>query len=164
MRCLDVAVSTTGDGHGAADFDHDVRAVIARGIREQGAIPTIAEAATLLRADPAATDAAFARLAEAHVFIPRRGSQEIYAYNPFCSEPTDFSVQAAGREWSAICGWDALGIPPALGTTGTVRTPCGDRCGETITLEVGLGGVATGEAVFHSGVPSRQGWDDIYFT
>lgn len=157
-------MSTLDDVPTAARFDRDLRAVIARGVREQGAIPTIAEAADLLRAEPAATEAAFVRLAEAHVFIPRRGSHEIYAYNPFCSEPTDFSVHAAGREWSAICGWDALGIPPALGTTGTVRTPCGDRCGETITLEVGMGGAATGEAVFHSGVPSRQGWDDIYFT
>ena len=123
-------------------FDHDLRAVIARSIREQGVIPTISES----------------------TLIPRRGSPEIYAYNPFCSEPTGFSVRAAGRDWSAICGWDALGIPPALGTSGTVRTPCGDGCGETITIEVGLGGVATGDAVFHSGVPSRHGWDDIYFT
>lgn len=148
----------------AAQLDRDVRAVIARSLREQGVIPTIAQAATLMRADARAIELAFVRLAKAHVFIPRRGSHDIYAYNPFCSEPTDFSVRAAGRDWSAICGWDALGIPAALGTPGTVRTPCGDRCGETIAIEVGLGGVATGEAVFHSGVPSRHGWDDIYFT
>lgn len=154
----------TDDVTVTAHFDQDVRAVIANSIRGLGAIPTIGEAATLLRADRAATEAAFVRLAEGHVFIPRRGSPEIYAYNPFCGEKTDFSVSAAGRDWSAICGWDALGIPPALGTTGTVRTRCGDGCGEPITIEVGMGGVATGSAVFHSGVPARHSWDDIYFT
>jgi len=157
-------VSTANEGPDAARLDSDVRAAIARSIHERGVIPTIAEIATVLHADAAVAEASIDRMAEAHVFIPRRGSHEIYAYNPFCTEPTDFSVHAAGRDWSAICGWDALGIPAALGTTGTVRTRCGDGCGEAITIEVGIGGIATGEAVFHSGVPSRQSWEDIYFT
>ncbi|HUQ17542.1 MAG TPA: organomercurial lyase [Candidatus Saccharimonadales bacterium] len=147
-----------------APFDQEVRMVIARRIREQGVIPSIGEVATLLQVEPASAEAAFVRMAEAHVFIPRRGSPEIYAYDPFCSEPTDFAVRAAGRDWSAICGWDALGIPAALRTTGTVRTRCGDGCGEPITIEIGADGTATGNAVFHSGVPARHSWDDIYFT
>lgn len=147
-----------------AGIDRDVREAIARFLTERGTIPTIAEAATLLRTDAEVVAGSFIRLAEAHVLIPRHDSPEIYAYNPFCSEATAFEVHAAGRDWSAICGWDALGIPPALGTTGTVRTRCGDGCGETIAIEVGLGGVAAGGAVFHSGVPARHSWDDIYFT
>lgn len=145
-------------------FDREVRRAIARLLTERGTIPTIADVALLLGADAGLVAGSFIRLAEAHVFIPRHDSPEIYAYNPFCGEPTAFEVRAAGRDWSAICGWDALGIPPALGTTGTVRTRCGDGCGELIAIEVGLGGVAEGSAVFHSGVPARHSWDDIYFT
>lgn len=161
--CLDVRV-TPPDQVAADRFDQEVRTAIAGSIRERGAVPTIAEIADRMRTDAPRIEAAFLRLIDGHVFIPRRGSHEIYAYDPFCGDPTDFSVQAAGRDWSAICGWDALGIPAALGTTGTVRTHCGDGCGEAITIEVGIDGAATGNAVFHNGVPARHSWDDIYFT
>ncbi|GAC1459000.1 MAG: hypothetical protein NVSMB8_08190 [Candidatus Limnocylindrales bacterium] len=163
MECLDVAVKPPD--HVTTDrFDQEVRAAIARSIRDRGRIPTIVEIADQMGTSAPQIDSALVRLIDGHVFIPRRGSHEIYAYNPFCSEPTDFSVDAAGREWSAICGWDALGIPAALGTTGTVRTHCGDGCGEPISIEVGPGGAATGQAVFHNGVRARHSWDDIYFT
>lgn len=145
-------------------LDQEVRTAIAASIRDRGAVPTIAEVTDRLGTDAPRIDAAFGHLIDGHVFIPRRGSHEIYAFNPFCSEPTDFSVRAAGRDWSAICGWDALGIPAALGTSGTIRTRCGDGCGEEIAIEVAPGGAATGHAVFHSGVPARHSWDDIYFT
>lgn len=141
-----------------------MRAAIAESIRERGAIPTIAEVAVRLGRPAAAIDASFARMIDGHVFIPQPTSHEIFAYNPFCVGPTNFTVRAAGREWWAICGWDALGIPPALGTEGLVETTCGDGCGERIRIEVGLEGRATGEAVWHTGVPARQAWEDIRHT
>ncbi len=146
-------------------LDREVHVAIARAIREDGAIPTIAQVTTDLGRDVASVEAAFARLADAHVYIPRKGSFEIHAYDPFCVGPTDFRVQADGREWWAICGWDALGIPPALGVTGTVESRCGD-CGDPIRVEVGTGGEAatsTG-AVLHVGMPARSFWKDIYYT
>src|SRR5579859_2195619 len=87
-------------------FDREVRAAIARLIRERGAVPTIGDVAGALRAELAAVDASFARMADAHVFIARKDSHEIYAYNPFCAEPSDFRVRADGRDWWGICGWD----------------------------------------------------------
>jgi alkylmercury lyase-like protein len=147
------------------ELDRDVRVAIARAIHERGAIPRVADVASDLGVEAALIDAAFARMAERHVFTASRGSREIYAYHPFCAEPTDFLVRADGREWWAICGWDALGIAPALGTTGTVDTRCGD-CREPIHIDVGLAGHATTSsgAVLHVGVPAREFWNDIYFT
>ncbi len=146
--------------------DRDVRAAIARWIRDRGAIPLIAEIASDMSTDAKAVEASFVRMIDGHVFIPRRGSHEIYAYNPFCLGPTEFRVHADGRDWWAICGWDALGIPPALGVTGIVAAPCADGCGERIRIEVGKDGaaVADGQPVLHVGVPAHAFWDDIYLT
>ncbi len=150
----------------AATTDRHVRAAIAHWIRERGGIPLIADVAAEMSTDASAVEASFVRMIEGHMFIPRRGSHEIYAYDPFCIGPTDFRVRADGRDWWAICGWDALGIPPALGVTGTVAAPCADGCGERIRIEVGHGGgaMADGPVVFHVGVRGRAFWDDIYLT
>src|SRR5712691_3797196 len=139
-----------------AEFDSNVGVAIARAIRERGMIPRVADVASDLGVQASLIDASFARMAERHVFTARKGSHEIYAYHPFCAEPTDFLVRADGREWWAICGWDALGIAPALGTTGTVDTRCGD-CREPIHIDVGLAGDArtSSGAVLHVGVPAR---------
>jgi hypothetical protein len=145
--------------------DRTVRDAIARSIRERGRIPSSVEVATALRVTPADVTASFRRLKDAHVFVPQPDSDEIYAYNPFCSEPTGFSVSAAGRDWSAICGWDAFGVPAALGTSGTVHARCGD-CDDPITVHVGSDGSARSSdpVVFQTCVPARDAWADIRFT
>ena len=146
-------------------FDRDVRRAIAEAIRRRGTIPTIAIVAADMNADEAAVRASFERMIAAHVFIPRRDSSEIYAYDPFCVEKTEFRVRADGRAWWAICGWDALGIPAALGVAGTVETVCAD-CGERIVVDIDRDGIATSAsgAVLHVGVPAKDFWQDIYFT
>jgi hypothetical protein len=146
------------------EFDRDVRTAIAGSIRGRGAIPTIAEVAATLGLPAEEIDASFVRMIAGHMLIPQGTSHEIRAYNPFCVGPTAFKVRAGGRDWWAICGWDALGIPPALGTEGIVETTCGDGCGEPIRIAVGWDGRATGDAVWHSGVPARQAWEDISHT
>ena len=146
--------------------DRMVRGAIARSITERGLIPSIAGVAAALGVSNDVADAAFRKLRDAHVFIPQPESSEIYAYNPFCVGPTDFRVSIPGREWWAICGWDALGVPSALGVTGTVHARCGD-CGDPITIEVGSNGAARSVpdgVVFQTCVPARDGWKDIRFT
>ncbi|HEY6958182.1 MAG TPA: organomercurial lyase [Candidatus Limnocylindria bacterium] len=147
------------------EIDARVRRSIATYIRIRGAIPTIAQAASDLGEDVWEIQASFERLAAAHVFIPHRTSAEIYAYNPFCVGPTAFRVEAAGRSWWAICGWDALGIPGALGAPGEVRTSCPD-CGEDLVVRVEADGRASASTavVFRVDVPARDFWNDIRFT
>lgn len=146
--------------------DQAVRGAIARSIAERGLIPSIAAVAAALDVPLDVADASFRRLRDAHVFIPELETNEIYAYNPFCAGPTDFRVSTPGHEWWAICGWDALGVPAALGVRGTVHARCGD-CGEPITVEVGSNGLARSVpdgVVFQTCVPARDAWMDIRFT
>src|SRR5438034_6724999 len=116
-----------------ADEDREVRIAIAHAIRTRGKVPTIASIAADTKMDIAVVDASFARMIEGHVFIPQRDSHEIFSYNPFCAERTDFYVTAAGRIWFAVCAWDALGIPAALGEAGVIETHCGD-CDESLSV------------------------------
>ena len=148
-----------------AEFDREVRIAIARAIRTRGKVPTIAAIASDMKKDMATVDASFARMIERHVFIPRMDSNEIYTYNPFCADRTDFFVTAAGRVWFGICAWDALGIPAALGEAGVVETHCAD-CNESLLIEVDADGGTELQTwtVMQVGVPARDFWKDIYFT
>ena len=148
-----------------ADFDREVRIAIARSIKTSGRIPTIAGIAADMKKDVAAVDESFARMIDGHVFIPRKDSHEIFTYNPFCAEPTDFFVTAGGRIWFGICAWDALGIPAALGEAGVVETHCAD-CNESLIVEVDANGATELQTwtVMQVGVPARDFWKDIYFT
>jgi hypothetical protein len=148
-----------------AELDREVRIAIARSIKTGGYIPTIAAVAADMAIDVATVDAAFVRMIEGHVFIPRKDSHEIYSYSPFCVGRTDFFVTAAGRVWFGICAWDALGIPAALGEAGLVETHCAD-CGEALVVEVDADGGTDVQTwtVMQVGVPAREFWKDIYHT
>jgi len=148
-----------------ADLDREVRIAIARSIKTRGRIPTIAAVAADIGRDLATVDASFARMIDGHVFIPQKGSHEIYAYDPFCVGPTDFFVTSGDRVWFAICAWDALGIPAALGHAGLVETHCAD-CGEELVVDVDADGGTEMQTwtVMQVGVPPRDFWRDIHFT
>jgi hypothetical protein len=148
-----------------AAFDSMVREAIAGSIRRRGSVPTIAQVAADIGSEVSPVQASFDRMIAAHVFLARPGSSEIYSYSPFCVDPTDFRVRSDGREWWALCGWDALGIPAALGAAGTVETSCAD-CGDRIVIDVDRDGtaIANGGAVLNIGVRALDFWKDIHFT
>src|SRR5688572_15273945 len=148
-----------------ADLDREARIAIARSIKTRGKIPTIAAVAADMGQDVTTVDPALARPIELAVLVHRKGSHEHYSYNPFCVDPNDFYVTAAGRVWFGICAWDALGIPAALGETGVVETHCAE-CGEELVVEVDADGGTDEQAwtVMQVGVPARDFWKDIYFT
>jgi hypothetical protein len=146
-------------------FDARVRVAIATAIRQRGAVPAIAEVARDLSLDETAVRASFDRMIAAHVFVAKRDSSEIHSYTPFCVERTDFRVRSDGRQWWAMCAWDALGIPNALGVAGTIESSCVD-CGERIVVDVDRDGTATtaAGAVMYVGVKAIDFWKDIHFT
>ena len=154
-------MSVTGD----EAFDRRVREAIASSIRRRGNVPKIAQVAADMQAEGSLVQASFDRMIAAHVFVPQRDSAEIYSYNPFCVDNTDFRVRSDGREWWALCGWDALGIPAALGAAGRVETTCID-CGEAIVIDVDRDGTTTASPgiVMSVGVRALDFWKDIYFT
>lgn len=146
-------------------LDRDVRLTIADCIRERGAVPLVSEVAARAAVPEADVAASFARLAADRTMILRPGTAEILSFNPFAAGPTDFRVRAAGRDWSALCAWDAFGVVAALDTDGVVLGHCADVCG--VPLEVRLAGAAVGAldgVVMQFGLPAREWWKDIIFT
>ena len=146
-------------------FDARAREAIAASIRQRGAVPTIAQIADDMASDEASVRASFDRMIATRVFVPRRDSSEISSYSPFSANRTDFRVRSGGREWWALCGWDALGIPAALGVAGRVESFCAD-CGEPIVIDVDRDGTpsANSGVVLHIGVRAIDFWKDIDFT
>ncbi|MGH3072766.1 MAG: organomercurial lyase [Gaiellaceae bacterium] len=134
-----------------------------------GTAPTAAEAASEAGVSVAEAEAAYRRLHDAHALVLEPGSTEIRMLNPFAAGETPHTVEvtgveAGGRTWFANCAWDALGIPAALHTDGSVRSACPD-CGDPLELEVRGGELVRGrELLVHFVVPARRWWDDIAFT
>ena len=146
-------------------FDRDVRVTIAECIRERGAVPSRAEVADRVAAPAGDVALSFGRLAAARVMILRPGTTEILSFNPFASGPTDFQVRSGGREWTALCAWDAFGVAAALKDDGLVLGHCADICG--VPLEIRLAGEAVGAldgVVMQFALPARDWWKDIVFT
>ncbi len=146
-------------------FDRDVRLTIAECIRERGAVPSLDEVAARVAAPIGAVAESFGRLGAARTMILQPGSTEILSFNPFAAGPTDFQVRAGGRDWWALCAWDAFGVAAALGGDGLVLGRCADVCG--VPLEIRLAGEAIGAldgVVMQFGLPAREWWKDIVFT
>jgi hypothetical protein len=142
-----------------------VRLTIAECIRERGGVPSLGEVASRVGAGGADVAASFGRLGAARTLILRPGTSEILSFNPFAAGPTEFTVRAADRDWSALCVWDAFGVAAALRADGVVLGRCADVCG--VPLEVRLAGDAIGAldgVVMQFALPARDWWKDIVFT
>ena len=147
------------------DLDRDVRVTIAECIRDRGAVPSLAEVVSRVAVREADVTESFGRLAAARVMILRPGTTEILSFNPFAAGQTGFQVRADGRDWSALCAWDAFGVAAALRSDGVVLGHCADACG--VPLEVRLAGDAIGAldgVVMQFALPAREWWKDIVFT
>ena len=130
----------------------------------EGRAQTTAETAAALAVGEDEVADAYRRLHDAHALVLHPGTREIRMLNPFSAAETPHQVEAGGRSWFANCAWDALGIPAALHTDGTVGSECPD-CGEPLSLEVRGGELVRGaELLVHFVVPARRWWDDIAFT
>lgn len=143
--------------------DRAVRLFVLKTAAKTARVPQPDEIAVELGLSRAAVDASLLRLAAGRVMILAPNSTNIWSADPFCATPSAFRVTARGRMYFGICIWDALGIPAALGSDGTVDAACGD-CGEPMTLEVRQGRLVRADGVVHFGVPAARFWDNIAFT
>jgi hypothetical protein len=145
-------------------FDLDVRRHVYFSIVANGRPPTAAETAAALERNEDEVTAAYRRLHDAHALVLFPGMTDVWMANPFCFAPTPHRVSAGGREWTATCAWDALGIPAALHGDGRIESECA-CCRESVSLEVWDGELVEGaELLVHFLVPARRWWDDIGFT
>ena len=142
------------------DHDRWIRNLVYRRFVELGRAPTLAELTDDLGGD---AEPALQRLHEAHALVLEPDRAEIRMANPFSAVPTPHRVEAGGRTWYANCGWDAFGIPAALGVDGHISSTCPD-CGEAIELDVIDRRPEPDRDVFHVLVPARSWWEDIVFT
>ena len=142
--------------------DIELRNLTYRSFVETGRAPAPAELARVLQTEPAAIEAGWRRLHDAHALVlDDRGG--IRMLNPFSVVPTAFRVRADGRWWYANCGWDAFGIGAALGVDSTIETECAD-CHEPLRVEVRGGRPDRADPVWHVLVPARAWWQDIGYT
>lgn len=145
-------------------FDLDVRRHVYFSVVANGGPPTVSETARALARENDDVAAAYRRLHDAHALVLFPDTLDVWMANPFCFAPTPHRVWAGGREWTATCAWDALGIPAALHGDGRVESACA-CCDDPLTLEVRDGELAAGgELLVHFVVPARRWWDDIGFT
>jgi hypothetical protein len=145
-----------------AALDQAVRNVVYDQVMQTGAVPLAAAVAAALGQPLPAIQAAFARLAEAHMLALQRGSGEVLMAAPFSAVPTPFRVTSGDRAWYGNCIWDALGIPAMLGADAVVQTACG--CCSTAMELVVRGGALTAEGIAHFAIPARRWWDNIVFS
>lgn len=106
---------------------------------------------------------ALRHLAAGKVLILAPNGVSIWAANPFCAVPSGFRVETQRKAYWAICIWDALGIPAALGKDAVIRAFCGDCC-EPMTLEVSGGKLTRNDGIIHFAIPAHHWWDNIGFT
>jgi len=141
----------------------DVRLYVFQEAAATGYVPQAPQISAALGRTEADVRSALQELAAGRVLILAPHTSTIWAANPFCAVASGFRVSAAGRRYSAICIWDALGIPAALAADGVVTATCGD-CGDAMTLDVAGGRLTDGDGVVHFALPPTRWWDNIGFT
>ena len=145
------------------NFDALVRTAILTAFTETGIAPSPAGVAKRLGSNVTAVRRSWGRLRAGRVIVTGEDGESILMVHPFSGVPTEHTFESKGVRYYANCGWDALGIPAALGKNGVLGSRCGNS-GEPLELEVADDGPEPCDWFFHSLVPAAHWWDDIVFT
>jgi hypothetical protein len=140
-----------------------VRCFVYDYVIREGLPPSIAVAAEALSRTADETKAAFQRLADEHVLVLQKGSDEILMAAPFSAVPTPFLVKVGEREYYANCIWDALGIPAMLKRDADITSSCG-CCGRAMKLRIANNALAEARGLAHFALPAARWWDNVVFT
>ncbi|HUQ20802.1 MAG TPA: organomercurial lyase [Gemmatimonadaceae bacterium] len=143
--------------------DNTVRLHIVTQAANTGRVPQAPAIASALGRSEAEIRASIKNLAAEKILMLAPNDGVIWAAAPFCATPSPFYVVSNGVDYSAICIWDALGIPAALHQDAVIHTVCGD-CGDAMTVKIRDGNLVPAEGIIHFGVPARNWWDNIGFT
>jgi hypothetical protein len=144
-------------------FLRELRLYIYTQMVETSAAPSVAETARTLSCAPAEAEAGYRALADARIIVLRPGSTTIWMAMPFSNMQTAFTVIAGGRAYYANCGWDAFGIPAALGADARIFTGCPD-CGSALERKIAGGHIPETRGLVHFALPVRRWWEDVGYT
>jgi len=145
------------------EFDTRVKLAIYHHFAETGRRPSPDDIASSVDTDVDQVLDAYRNLRAERVLVLEADGASILMAPPFSGVPTQHRVEAGGVEYYANCAWDALGIPAALQSIGTIYARC-EQSGELLQLEVSLDGPEASDWYFHCLVPAAQWWQDIVFT
>ncbi len=143
-------------------FDRVVRSHVYDYVMREGLPPTIAETSSVLSRSADQVRSSFQRLADGHILVLQKGSDEVLMANPFSAVPTPFLVKAGGRSYYGNCIWDAMGIPAMLQQDATLEASCG-CCSTAMNLKVTNGLIGEAHGIAHFAIPAAHWWDDIVF-
>lgn len=145
------------------EFDIQVKLAIYEHFAETGRRPSVGDVAERVGSEVGEVLDAYRRLRTQRVLVLEPDGSSIRMAPPFSGISTQHMVEAGGRQYSANCAWDALGVPAALHKPGTIHSRC-EQSGEPLRLEVGLQGPGPSDWLFHCLVPAAKWWEDIVFT
>ena len=144
------------------DFDDRLRIAVYRYTIREGSVPTVAEAAKVLKATVRQVRSGLLRLSQSHAFMLQEDG-ELWRAAPFSAIPTPFPVHVQKRSWFGNCIWDALGIPAMLGKDAHIGASCG-CCNLEMPIEVKDQRLISGRGIIHIAVPAREWYKDVVFT
>lgn len=121
------------------DFLTSVKLAIYRHFAKTGAAPAPRDIASALGSTPNEIQEAYGQLCGNRVPLLERDGVTIRMAPPFSGVPTQHRVTVDGVKYFANCAWDALGIPVALQTSGTVYSRC-EQTMEPLELSVSENG------------------------
>jgi hypothetical protein len=143
--------------------DLDVKLAVYGHFARHAVRPAPADVAAAVGAPVADVLSAYARLCAERVLVLEEDGETIRMAPPFSGVPTQHVAIVGDRSYYANCAWDALGIPAAFRSAGTVRSRC-EQSGEPLALAVGVDGPESSDWLFHCHLPAARWWDDIVFT
>jgi hypothetical protein len=145
------------------DLHTRVKMAIYRHFADSTRAPGAEDLAGPLGIDAKDVREAFAGLRASRVLFLEPDGVTIRMAPPFSGVPTQHEVDVGGKRYFANCAWDALGVPVALHSVGTVRSRC-EQTREPLRLDVGVDGPGPSTWIFHCLVPASHWWDDLVFT
>lgn len=145
------------------ELDLEVKLAVYRHFARTARAPSPGDIAGTVGATARDVLEAYARLGARRVLVLEEDGAGIRMAPPFSGVPTQHVAAVGDRRYFANCAWDALGIPAALQSPGTVHSRC-EQSREPLRLVVGADGPESSDWVFHCAVPAAHWWDDIVFT
>ena len=145
------------------DFDTRVKLAVYRHFADTGERPDLATIARGTESTAGDVAQAYSRLRAQRVLLLEDDGETIRMAPPFSGVETQHVVSVGDTRYFANCAWDALGIPAALGSAGTVSSRC-EASLEPLWLDVNLDGPEPSDWLFHCQVPAAHWWDDLVFT